>query len=331
MIHRLQLFLGPARFRLLISILGLTGLFSLILNVIVDEAEWARPAQSVLVIIFVIGAAVIIGGKMSREQRLRWLAILAPAFGLVLLGILFFPNLSILFLGAAFGWILAGLFIFTRARGPVEYRLAVKHMRRMEYEQAVKVMDGLIKSEPEQLNHYRFRAELLRLWGKLGRARRDYEKMLEIDPQSAVAYNGIAEIHLQSGEFDSARKAATKALELAPEEWVAAYNLGMIEDRLKLPAEAVASLNRALNAKVPDTRHRLLIYLYLARAYSRQGQQDAAAEMIEKIKKQQSGLDEWQTILGSEQATVLREVLSVDIQTAQELIDGKRDAASLAN
>ena len=45
-------------------------------------------------------------------------------------------------------------------------------------------------------------------------------------------HNGLAEVELQAGRFEAAQKAAHKAQELAPQEWVAAYNLGMIEDRL---------------------------------------------------------------------------------------------------
>lgn len=35
--------------------------------------------------------------------------------------------------------------------------------------------------------------------GKLDRARRDYQKMTQIDPTSAVAFNGLAEVNLQAG------------------------------------------------------------------------------------------------------------------------------------
>ena len=47
-----------------------------------------------------------------------------------------------------------------------------------------------------------------------------------------VGYNGLAEVHLQSGEYDKALPFARQALEHEPDEWVPAYNLGMIEDRL---------------------------------------------------------------------------------------------------
>jgi tetratricopeptide (TPR) repeat protein len=239
------------------------------------------------------------------------------------------PNLLLPLTGAALGWIVAGLFLF-RSRGPMEYQKAVRHLRRNEYEEAVKAMDGLIKSEPDEPNHYRFRAELLRLWGKLDRARRDYARIIELEPDSAVAYNGLAEVSLQSGDYERALDAAFKAAELAPDEWVALYNLGMIEDRLSHSADAITHLEKALLLKVPDVRHRLLIHLYLARAYVRSDDLTSAEEQLKAMKKYRGGLEEWQKILDNEQASTLRAVLGADVRTAQDLVDGKLALAALA-
>src|SRR5690606_19561079 len=169
--------------------------------------------------------------------------------------------------------------------------------RKGEHEESVKAMDTVIKAEPENEHYYRFRAEVFRIWGKLNRSREDYQKMIEIAPESAVAYNGLAEVYLQSGKFLEAQTAGLRAYELAPEEWVAAYNLGMIEDRLRESDAAIGHLNKALELKVPDARHRLLIYFYLARAYAHSGQQEAAQAAVENVKRQKSGLEEWQNLL----------------------------------
>lgn len=322
MIDRFRLFLGPARLRTLFLWLAITGLISLVLNAVVDEYDWVRPVQTLLAVAAFVGIAVIVGGRMEPEDRSRWLALLLPAIGLIVLGILVLPNFLLPLTGAAFGWVIAGLFLF-RARGPMEYRTAIRHLRKNEYEEAVKAMDSLIKEEPNDASHYRFRAELLRLWGKLDRARRDYYRMTEIDPQSAVGFNGLAEVSLQAGDFDRALEAAQKAVELAPEDWVALYNLGMIEDRLRDAPSTIDHLNKALELGVPDTRHRLLIHLYLTRAYARMGDTAHAEEQLEALKRHKSGLEEWQTILENEQAATLRAVLGSDVESAQKLVDGK--------
>ena len=330
MIKRFTLFLGPARLQSLFFLLAATGLASLLLNVFVQQYDWVRPAQSALVLAFVAGVVVIVGGRLDPAERGRWLAILLPALGLFVIGMLFLPQYLLPLTGAAVGWIIAGTFLF-RGRLPMEYQRAVKALRKSEYSEAVKIMDGVIKDEPKKAQHYRFRAEILRVWGKLDRARRDYTTMTELEPDSAVAFNGLAEVNLQSGDYPPALDAAKRAYELAPEEWVALYNLGMIEDRLSQSADVVEHLQQALRLKVPDVRHRLLMHFYLARAYSRLGDQASAQAQVAALKKLRSGLKEWQTILKNEQAATLRAVIGPDVEAAEALADGSLDLSALAN
>ncbi|MDZ4763703.1 MAG: hypothetical protein SGI73_04065 [Chloroflexota bacterium] len=240
------------------------------------------------------------------------------------------PQYILPLVGAALGWIVAGMLLF-RVRAPMQYQQAVKFLRKNQLPEAVMAMDDLIKAEPNESGHYRFRAELLRVWGKLDRARRDYGKMIELEPESALAYNGLAEVELQAKHYDPALVAAQKAADLAPQEWVALYNLGMIEDRLGRSVEVVGHLARALELNVPDVRHRLLIHLYLARAHARIGDADAAARSLDALKKQTNGVIEWNTILQSEQAAALRDAIGDDVKAASALIAGELDVMALAD
>jgi tetratricopeptide (TPR) repeat protein len=323
MIEQFRTFLGPARIRALILLLALTGLASLILRAFDTPESDTSVAQSIALIVFLVGTILIIGSALDREGRVRWLSILAPAAGAIALGLTVLPNFLLPLSGAAVGWIIAGAIIF-RPRIPREFQQAVKHLRKGEYEAAVQSMNAAIKDDPDNENYYRFRAEAFRLWGKLDRARKDYEKMIELAPDSPVAYNGLAEVHLQSGKYAEAQQAGQRAYKLAPDEWVAAYNLGMIEDRLNQPQSAVQHLQAALEQRVPDARHRLLIHLYLARAHKRMGNEEAAKAEIESLRRERGGLEEWQKLLVHEQAAPLRAVLVDDVQLAQDLVDGKR-------
>lgn len=328
MMKRIQLFLGPARVRALITLFAVTGLISLILNSIVNQYTWVRPAQSLLVLVFVVGAAIIVGGRMRPEERGRYIAILIPAVVAIFIALVIAPQYSAVLIGGSLGWIVAGLFL-TRSRMPIEYREAIKHLRKYEYAETIKVMDRVIKAEQDEPNHYRFRAEVYRVWGKLGPALRDYQKMIQLDPDSPVAFNGLAEVYVQRGEFAQAHEAAHKANELSPNDWVTFYNLGMIEDRLKLSDAVIDHLQKALALKVKDTRHRVLIHFYLARAYSRLGQLDAAREQIEAMRRLAAGLEEWQTILEDKQADTLRAVIGDDVAAARTLLDGQLEPAEL--
>jgi predicted Zn-dependent protease len=326
-IRQFSLFLGPARLRAFFLLIAVTGLTSLILNAV--NGEWVVTVQTLLAVIAVGGSLIILLGRMESYDRGRWLALLLPAFGALVLGIFVVPQYLLPLAGAGFGWIVAGLLLF-RSRSPMEYQKAVKHLRKSEFAEAVKTMDGLIKEQPDTPEHLRFRAELLRVWGKLDRAKRDYRKMTELDPNSAVAYNGLAEVSLQAGDYQDALVAGRRAAELAPDEWVAMYNLGMIEDRLGNALDAAVHLERAIALKVPDARHRLLIDLYLARAYARLGEAARAQDAVLELRKHKSGLDEWDTILKSEQADTLRAVIGDDVIAARELASGKMDVMTLA-
>lgn len=329
MLTRFRIFLGPERFNLLLGLFIGTGLFSIVLLAV--PAEWSVTLQTLSLLVFFIGAAIIIGGRLDAEQRRTWLAVLVPGFGLVLLGN-FFASLRALFWGGAFGWVLVGLMIFGRTRAPQQYRTAIKAMRKNDYKSAVDAMTDLIKTEPDVPNHYRFRATLFRLWDKPDRARRDYNKMLEISDDVAgqvEAYHGLSELETQLGRYEQALAAAQQALELAPGQWVAAYNVGMIGDRLGQTQPVIDHLEQALALKVPDARHRLLIHLYLARAYMRLGQTDAANASIAKLKRESAGLREWQAIMKSEQAATVRAALQADVQSAQAIVQGDLDAAAV--
>lgn len=330
MVKRSLTFLGAARAQALFLLLAITGTASLMLNAV--DADWVRPAQNGLVLIFAAGTIGIIGSRMAPYERGRWIGILLPVFGALVLAVVFLPGQFGLLMGAALGWVVAAAFLF-KPRAPMQYQQAVKHLRKNEISEAIRVMDGLIKAEPEAANHYRFRAQLHRVAGKLDRARRDYEKMLEIardDGEIAVAQNELAEVLLQANRFEEAREAALKAYALAPRNWVTAYNLGMIEDRLGNSPAVVEYLGHALKAKVPEARHRLLIHFYLVRAYSRLGQSDAAHREAEVLRKLGAGLKEWHTLLESEQAATLRAVLAADIQLAQALVNGEIEPSALA-
>ncbi len=322
MIQRFLLFLGVPRSRALFLLIAGTGLLSLILNAVRDAGEWVVVVQSLLTAGALIGSAIIIGGRLEREARARWAALLAPALGAVLLGLTVLPQFLVPLIGGALGWLVVGWFVF-RARTPTAYQRAIRYLRKSMYAEAVKELDALIKQTPDEPNHYRFRAEVLRVWGKLDRARRDYQKMTELAPNSPLAFNGLAEVLFQAGDLRGAQAAAERSAALAPDDWVAHYNRGMIEDRLGRSSQVVEHLQRALSLKVRDARHRALIQFYLVRAYLRLGDVSAAQSALMSLRRERAGLEEWGKILESEQALTLEKVLGQDIAVATRLANGE--------
>jgi len=288
MLKRMQIFFGPRNFRAFVALLAITGLASVALNVVADASDLAPALQTLLLLVFIVGAAGLVLARLPAEERKRWLAVILPSILVMIAGSLAAPHAAGVFLGAGMGWMVAGIFIFRNIGGPRRYKAAVKAMRKGDYPTAVAEMTAQIKEEPERAEHFRFRAELHRLAGDLKAARRDYTRMAELDADSAVAWNGLAEVELQAGRFEAARQAGQTAGQLAPEEWVAAYNLGMIEDRLANYEAVARHLTRALELKIPDSRHRLLAHLYLYRAYQGLGMRDAASQARTALKSEKA-------------------------------------------
>lgn len=322
MLRELEHWLGKQNLRILIFLLAFTGFASLILQAAFPDESWSLSLQTVLVLIFVIASAFIVGQRMSPPTRRRMLITLLPAIGAVVLGLLI-PSLLRLFLGAAFGWLLTAQLVM-RNTEKREYKLAVKAMRNKEYPMAIDMMSHLIKQEPNAPEHYNFRAQLHRLNQDIKRARKDYEKVVQLAPESGIGQNGLAEIALQTGDLDAARQWGQQAYERVPNDWVALYNLGMVAERQQDNQAALDYLTRALEMKLPDSRHRLLTKFWLARVYYRQGDLEKVAKTVEQLKREKSGLRDWKIILESDEAAVtVKNLLAEDIRQAESLMNGE--------
>ena len=323
-VNRLLEWLGPTRSSIIFFLLALTGLGSLLLNAVIANAkgqnvQWATVTQSLLFLIFLLGMSVTVLSRVKPTDRRPIMMIVAPALMALAIG-LFIPPLLPIFGAAGLGWLVVAS-LLSRGRVRREYQTAVKHMRKGEYAEAIKVMSELIEAEPDRVEHYRYRAMLFRLWGKLKRSRADYQKVIELTPDSGIGYNGLAEVYLQEEEYPEALGFAKQALEREPGDWIAAYNLGMIEDRMELWPDAITHLQAALQVGIPESRHRLLTHLWIARAEARTGG-DAVGE-IALMKREKSGLNEWKTMFENDAAAMLRKVLETDVALAEQLIDGQ--------
>jgi Tfp pilus assembly protein PilF len=316
----LTAWLGKRRMQALVALLVGTVLTIVGLQLAASGEEWVFVAQLALVWVFLASVALILSARLTPAGRQRlWLS-LGP--GLVLLGLgLVFPDWALFFGGGGLGWMVTAQIVL-RNRVRMEYQTAIQHLRRSEYPQAIAMLDRLIEAEPDDANHYRFRAELQRLANKLPAARRDYERVIDLQPADSAGYIGLAEVYAQQRQYDNALDYARQAFEAAPHQWLTAYNLGMIEDRHGDAEAAITHLEQALTAGLPHSRYRLLTRLWLARNYYRTGQRDTARQQIDAMREQAGGLDEWRVVLDSEQAAALRDLLAGDVALAERVLDG---------
>lgn len=322
MFRQILVWLGPRRVRVLVGTLVVTGIASLLLVAFARDKSWSLPAQTLLMLVFLVIATVTVATRMPPQARRRIFFTIVPALGLAGVGVVAPSNLFGIAMGAAFGWLLAAQF-FMRDRVRMEYKAAIRHMRRENYKQAIDLISDLIKKEPKQVDHVLFRARLNQVAGQTAGAIKDYEKVTRLEPELPDGYNGLAEIYLQKGDYTQARQHALEAFQRQPDFWVAPYNLAMIEDRLKQSQAVVDHLGAVLERGLPDSRHRLLSYLWLARAHYRLGNTEAANRALEALKRETRGMKEWQVILKSEQSTSLRHEFERDIQLAAQIIENE--------
>jgi len=258
-------------------------------------------------------------------NRRVWL-VAGPSLAAILLAVVMPGQLAFL-LGAAAAWAVVATFVF-RSRERMEYQAAIRHMRRGDYAEAIRVMDELIKAEPDTLEHRRFRGDLHWLAGDLQRASADYERIIGQAPDLLAGYSKMAGIEMQKGNYDKAREYALTALE-RDKGWMAAYELGWIEDLQGSAESAVTYLERAFASGIPESRFRLLTRLWLARNYHRLGRDEDARKQIALMRKETKGLREWHAILESEPGVMMRNLYSDDISLAQQLLKAETTLEAL--
>jgi len=113
----------------------------------------------------------------------------------------------------------------------------------------------------------------------LDKARRHFEKAVEIYPEFSGAYNNLGVIHMQQGRRDEGKQAFLRALELDPDAPRPYVNLARIYDAERNYAEVDRLLTRYVSM-VPTSAEALMM---LARAQVAAGKLDAALENCRRV------------------------------------------------
>jgi tetratricopeptide (TPR) repeat protein len=325
LLRDIRFWLGTDRINIILGALLATGIGSIVLGLVADGG-WVTTVQSLLAITFIAVAVVVIGSRMGPAGRRRLFFTLGPSLGLAVLAFVLPANFFPFVLGGAFGWILAAQF-FMQEPTLMEYREAVRHMRKQEYKEAIKVLNGLVKDEPGNLEHLDFRARLFQLNGNTKNAMTDFEKMMEVAPDDPRAYTGMSGIYVRKGDFATAREYSEKAFLREPNDPAAPHDLAMIEDRLGNSEAVVDYIEEAKKLGLREQRLLLLAHLWQARAYHRLGELEDADAALAQMKRYRQGLSEWQRILEDTQAKTVRKIYEYDISVAQRAFDFKLDSA----
>ena len=312
--------LGPNRTRITAALLIGIGALMIGLQIAYADVDWLAQAQIGLIWLFVAGLMGVVSSQLNARVRRRFWTTVGPGLALLALGIVV-PGYAVFLAGGGFGWlIIAPLALRSHVR--MEYQQAIRHMRYGELDEAIALMNGLVEAEPDDPEHFQFRADLHRLAGHPDQAQADYEQVIRLEPDAAAGYIGLSEVRAQSGDFEAARAPAQQALEREPDGWLPAYNLGMIEDRLNEPRAAVEHLQNALKAGLPHRRYHLMARLWLARSYVRLSEPDEAERQLKAMRDAREALNDWEMVFESEQAALLRALMEPDVRLAARLVQG---------
>lgn len=261
-------------------------------------------------------------------DRLRLVLVLGPVVLLLAVAVAV-PRWAMCFGGGALAWALVA-WLLGRGRAQMGYRTVVRHLRHDNMAQAIAAMDALIRAEPEQAEHYRFRAELHRLAGDLRAAERDYQQVLARAPGSPDGHLGLAEVAVQRGDYRRAQEHAAQASLCAPDDWRVSYTRALIADRLGDSSAALEYARAALSTGLTDRRLVMLVHLWRARNWARLGDRDAARAALQDMRKAASGLRDWRRLLANPQAASLQTMVADDLRQIEALLDEQTAQALLA-
>jgi choline-sulfatase len=103
---------------------------------------------------------------------------------------------------------------------------------------ALKALSGALDRDPNNVAMLTERARLFLRTGELDDARRDFQRCMTLDPDSATAFHGLAQIEIKGGNFDN-------ALELAE---IGSTKRGAFESLSVLKARALIGMERVDDA-----------------------------------------------------------------------------------
>lgn len=134
------------------------------------------------------------------------------------------------------------------------------HLRRQEFDEALKAIDGLEKKQPDKPLAANLRARTLLAKGDAAGARKSFEHALTIDPAYFPAVAGLAGLDMADKKPDDAKKRFEAVLAKDPKNGQAWLALAELAARSGAAPDEVAKLiGNAVAANPTDVRPRLLL------------------------------------------------------------------------
>jgi len=159
--------------------------------------------------------------------------------------------------------------------------LGMEYYEQGKYDEAIAEFQRAIELDPDSSESHRNLGAAYLEQGKLDEAVASYEKAIELDPGFGEAYGDLAAAYIDLGKLAEAVAAGDKAIALAPEYANAHYNLGLTYANQGRFEKAITEYKEAIRINPDDA----ITHNNLGIAYYEQGQtEEAIAEWEEAIK-----------------------------------------------
>ncbi len=166
----------------------------------------------------------------------------------------------------------------------VQDKLAKSFRLMGQRDEAIAMLEKLIKKDPMRYGAYEFLGELYEEKGDPQRALENYQQMLLLDPAQPLNYLRVAEFFMRTKNLDKAVQTMKEAHQKFPRLPQVTYSLAIALTQAKQNAEAIATYDEALHEAQngPDEMLNGQFYFNYGAAAEQAGLTDKAAELMKK-------------------------------------------------
>jgi uncharacterized protein (TIGR02466 family) len=141
-----------------------------------------------------------------------------------------------------------------------------------QFSRAVDCMNAAVKSQPDNLDWLRFRADILQTASRFTEARRDFERLVALSATDAEAWLELGHCYRALDQFADAERAFLRTLELAPQSVESMVSLGAMFREAESYEPAIRWLKKAVSTRPSEVRaHCVLGTALLAAGQARNG------------------------------------------------------------
>jgi tetratricopeptide (TPR) repeat protein len=126
------------------------------------------------------------------------------------------------------------------------HELAVTYRAMKNYGEALRAEEAALALQPERSEFHGIRAMVRVETGQFAQAKDEFLRVIQMDPNNAVAWNNLGNAYRELNELDEAAEAYRKAIELSPHYAYPENGLGTVLVRQKQTQEAIPHFEKAL-------------------------------------------------------------------------------------